>query len=67
MTQALVLMIMVCWGPGNCHSMQKEVDSVEQCISELAFVKKDVEKMRERGSPFPEVQQFMCTYITGKE
>lgn len=67
MTQALVLMMMVCWGPGNCSTMQKEVESVNECISTLTFVRKDLAKMQKRGSPFPDVEQFKCTYITGEE
>ena len=70
MTQALVLSFMMCWGPSDsqCSTMQKEVDSVDQCLSEIIFVRKDLAKMRQKGDGvYPVMFQFKCAYITGKE
>jgi len=66
MTKALVLTFLLCWGntESECSVMQKEMDNgVEQCVSELTFVMKDIEKMRAKGNPKLHIQQFKCTYL----
>lgn len=62
MTKALVMTFLMCWGPSDseCSVMTKEVDSIEACIQELAFIYKDVTKMRLKGNKQLRIEQFAC-------